>query len=507
MPRRRMRTASPSILRARVGAEREVVVAGGRTVSGPPAWTHTARALAVSSLTACVVTIGLCIAAAVPVSADASPRAVERLREYLQIDTTNPPGGEAPAARRLAEWLEQAGLEPQLLESPEGRVSVYARARADASTPDADSPAMVLVHHIDVVPAGEGWTVEPFSGRLLDERIWGRGAIDIKSLGIAQLEALDAVLRSGRPLRRDLIYLGVADEEQGGGQGAGWLVDAHPELFAGVEGVLNEGGSNRVFAGRVVWWGVEVVQKRPLWLRLRAEGRGGHGSSYMPASAGHRLLRALGRVLERPPRYRTTPAATLQLAALAGLEGKDPAAAAAHLESLFVDGLPTAPLQPGTEIFFLDSLQVTQVELADAVNVIAAVATAGLDIRLLPDTDADAYLAELRELLGPGIEVEVQLRAPTAEPSPRRGPVWRALERALGTRAPVVPTMLPGTTDSRYFRQRGIPAYGVSPFAIPSSELTGIHAADEAIPREGFLRGVETQRLILEAYALDPPAP
>ncbi|MEM7352368.1 MAG: M20/M25/M40 family metallo-hydrolase, partial [Acidobacteriota bacterium] len=237
----------------------------------------------------------------------ADPRAVGWLREYIQIDTTNPPGNEGAAVAFLAQILEREGIASQVLTSPGGRSSLYARLPASGAGASAALPsegAVVLLHHIDVVAADDSWRVEPFSGRPFEGKVWGRGALDVKGLGIAQLAAILALKDEGLPRQRDIVFLAVADEEAGGREGAAWLLEAHPELFAGVAGVLNEGGSNRVLNDRVIWWGIEVTQKRPLWLTVTATGRGGHASGLRPRSATHRLVEALARLVERPLQLR-----------------------------------------------------------------------------------------------------------------------------------------------------------------------------------------------------------
>ena len=425
-------------------------------------------------------------------------RAVDRLRSYLQIDTTNPPGNEAEAASWLAEILREGGLEPTLLESPEGRVSLVARWRA---TDGVDGPALLLMHHIDVVPAEPDWEHPPFSGRVAEGKIWGRGALDVKSLGIAQLEAILSLRAAGVRLKKDVVYLAVADEEAGGGQGAQWLLDAHPEIFDGVEAVLNEGGNNRTLQGHVALWGIEVAQKRPFWLRLTAYGRGGHASGFHPGSATHQLIRAVNRIVERPFHYRLTEPSRIYFSALSRAMGGD--GDVSGYEETFRSDDPRAGLMPGQDVYFVDTLHVTQIEGSSGPNVVSPVATARIDGRLLPDTDDAALLDEIRELVGANIEVEVVLRSDPVPPSPRDTEIWRALEDVLGTRAPVIPTFLTGTTDSRFFRARGIPSYGFSPFAIDAGDLKGIHGPNESIPVDEFLRGIETMRRVLVAYGDD----
>ncbi len=436
-------------------------------------------------------------ALATAAAAETEPETLRLLREYLQIDTTNPPGNEREGAELLAGILDREGIASRVLTSPAGRSSLYARLGSTGNSTTSGG-AIVLMHHIDVVPADGAWRVEPFSGRRLEGKIWGRGALDVKGLGIAHLAAVLDLARAGGPRVRDVIYLAVADEETGGGEGARWLLDAHPELFTDVSAVLNEGGSNRVLNDRLIWWGVEVTQKRPLWLKVTTEGRGGHASGLHPKSATHRLVAGLARLLDRPPRFRVNDAARMYLGTLARLEG-------GRTDELFRGieagkNLESLPMAPGLPIYFLDTLQVTELDNGRGSNVVSPRASASVDIRLLPDTDSDAFLAEVRELLGDELEVEVVLDAPESPASPRDHPLYLALEEILAIRGQVVPTFIAGTTDSRFFRQRGIPAYGFSPFAINVQDARGVHADDESVPVDAFLRGVETMSRILRLH-------
>lgn len=421
-----------------------------------------------------------------------SPEA-ELLADYVRLDTSNPPGGERPAAELLARKLREAGVATELYASPAGRFSLA--ARLPASRPGA--PVVVLLHHLDVVPPGEGWSGPPFAGEVRDGKLWGRGTIDDKSLGVAQLAAfLDA--RAVPDRRRELLLLAVADEEAGGGEGTRALLDRHPELFDRVEAVLNEGGQNRTVLGRTLFWGIEVAQKRPLWLRIQAQGRPGHASAVNLESAAHRLIRALARAVAAPPRWRVSPAARAYFGALAAFDPQA-RALAADLDAAIRPAGPTRALMPGMAGYFLDTFQVTRLAASDRINVIAGEASAEVDVRLLPDTDAAAYLETLRGLLGADATVEVALEAPVVAASPSDTPLFAELARALGGRTPVVPAFIAGVTDSRYFRQRGVAAYGLSPFELEVGELTSVHGPDERIPLAVFDQGVERMKRIVRA--------
>jgi acetylornithine deacetylase/succinyl-diaminopimelate desuccinylase-like protein len=418
------------------------------------------------------------------------------LQGYLAIDTSNPPGNEQRAADYLEAILAQAGIPAQRIATPTGRVNLWARLSSSSS----GGKAVVLLHHMDVVAPGPGWTVPPFAGLVKDGRLWGRGALDDKSLGIAELAAFVDLKRRGRPLARDVVFLAVADEESGGGEGTGWLLAHRPDLFAGVEGVIGEGGRNQLAGGRLLWWGIEVAQKRPLWLAVEASGRGGHASGLNPASAVHQLVAGLARVLALPPHYRVTPPARAYLQALAPLHNEHWRKILSNIDRVITDSGPRDFLLPGMANLFLDTVQVTVLSGGERINVIPEKARALIDVRLLPDTDGQALLQTLRQALGKDLDVKVILTAPPAPASPAAGRLYAALAAALGRQAPVVPAMIPGFTDSRSFRERGIPAYGLSPFVLAGSDMTGIHSTDERIPLQEIDRGVDRFRQLLLIY-------
>jgi acetylornithine deacetylase/succinyl-diaminopimelate desuccinylase-like protein len=425
--------------------------------------------------------------------------AVDWLQEYLRLDTTNPPGQEHLGAAFLLRRLRHAGIQAQLLVTPEGRTSLYARLSAAGSSKGNDG--LLLLHHLDVVPPGPGWTHAPFSGQLADGAVWGRGAIDAKSLGIAHLCAFLALQRLGEPLRRDVVFLATADEESGGQRGTQWLWQQHPDLFEGIGSVLNEGGVNRMVGDRLLWWGIEVDQKRPLWLRITASGRAGHASALNVHTASHRLIRALDALLEMPARYHVAAGPKLYLEALAPLHSGRLASRFRRLDEVVREDGFAEPLMPGMETLFLDTVQITVLEAGDRINVVAGDASAQVDVRLLPDTDSEEFLARVRQAVGKHATVEVLLSAPPGTPSSTQTPLFRLMVQHLEAEAPAVPAFIAGFTDSRYFRQRGIAAYGLSPFRLTSAELQSIHAADERISARELELGVDRVVRLVTAFA------
>jgi len=201
--------------------------------------------------------------------------AIDLLRRYLTIDTTNPPGGEIAGARFLAEVLAREGLASEIAESAPGRASLVARLPGDGAL-----GGVVLHHHIDVVYADRRyWSVDPFAGEVRDGFLYGRGALDMKGIGVLQLAAVLALKRSGTPLTRDVIFLATADEEAGSAFGAAWVAAERRHWLAGAEYALSEfGGIITDARWRTAVGAIHVSEKTALALRLTARGEPGHGS-------------------------------------------------------------------------------------------------------------------------------------------------------------------------------------------------------------------------------------
>src|SRR5438874_450462 len=226
---------------------------------------------------------------------DAQWRAVGReaaalLSQYVAINTTNPPGNELQTANWLKAVLAREGIDAQVFEPRPGKANLYARIKGDGS-----ARPLILLNHMDVVLASpEYWKVDPFAGTVQDGYLWGRGALDMKGEAITQLMSLLTLRRAGVPLKRDVIFLATADEEIGGGVGAGWFVEQQPELVWDAEFPLNEGGTIRAGpTGRIEYYGVGTTEKSPFWLRVTAHGTAGHGPRPPADHPRHRVAPAL----------------------------------------------------------------------------------------------------------------------------------------------------------------------------------------------------------------------
>ncbi len=420
--------------------------------------------------------------------------AARLLSEYLRIDTVNPPGNETRAAEWLRDVLRRDGIPAEIFESAPGRGNLYARLRGTG-----ERRALVLLRHSDVVPAApEAWSVDPLGGVIRDGHVWGRGALDMKGIAIVELVTLLAIARQGTPPARDLVLVVNADEEAGS-TGAAWFAREKGHLLADADLLINEGGSNRVADdGRTVYYSVAVTEKLPFWLRLTARGTPGHASQPRPDNAAARLVRALARVAAWETPLVLTQPAERYLRDLAGHEPDperrawlaDPAAAIASREGaafLTSDRYHNAILR--------NTVSITTLTGSDKTNVIPPVATAELDVRLLPGAEPDAFLAELRAVLADdAIEVTPIRPSRAATSSPLEGEMMEAVRGAVAAMEPealVTTPMLAGYTDSPYYRELGIHAYGLSPFRLTAGELARVHGNDERVSLENLRFGVE----------------
>ncbi len=436
--------------------------------------------------------------------AELQDRAVELLQEYIRVNTTNPPGNEARAVEFFAQIFEAEGIEYETAESAPGRGNIWARLEG------GDEPALLLLHHSDVVPADEAyWTADPTGGEIRDELIYGRGALDTKGLGIMHLQAFIALHRSGFPLRGDVIFMATADEEAGGFFGAGWLVENRPELFDNVGFVLNEGGDGTVTGDRIEF-GIEVTQKVPVWLRLVATGTPGHGSMPRTESSLTRLVRALDRLREYQFEPRILPPVDTYFKGIA-VQAEDAwRDAFSDMASAVRDPELMQRLQlenPFLAAITRNTCSITRLEGSEKINVVPPSATAEIDCRVLPDQDVDLFLAELRDVLNePAIEIET-IMAFTPAISATDTDVYQTLEavtRQWYPGAAILPSVAAGFTDSHFFRDLGIQAYGYSPAAIPIDDAPRLHGNDERISVENVRRGVAIMSEILERLAVAP---
>lgn len=430
--------------------------------------------------------------------------AVTWLQEYIRINTINPPGNETAGAEFFARIFEAEGIEYEMAESAPGRGNIWARLQG------GDEPGIVLLHHIDVVPADERfWTTDPLSGDLRDGYVYGRGALDTKTSGILHLATFLALARTETPLNRDVIFMATADEEAGGFFGAGWLVENRPELFDNVGFLLNEGGGGSDVDGTVNF-GLEVTQKVPYWLRLTATGEPGHGSRPLVSYASTEMIAALERFRLHQFEARVIPAVDVHLSGIADRHPEPWRSRFTDMAAHVGDPAVMREFQmydPGLHALTRNTCSITRFEGSNKINVVSPEVAAEIDCRLLPDQDPDAWLAEVRAVLGSEIEVEV-LMGFTPAVSSIDTDLYRAVRDVTLEEFPnagFVPQVVGGFTDSHFFRDLDITSYGYTATATPAEDSGGVHGNDERVTELNVRRGVVMTLKILERFAATRP--
>jgi acetylornithine deacetylase/succinyl-diaminopimelate desuccinylase-like protein len=422
----------------------------------------------------------------------ALPLTVELARDLIRLDTTNPPGEEHLAVELIERLLTDAHIEHARYESEPGRPNLVARVKGRG-----EAPPLLLQGHVDVVTTvNQDWRHRPFGGEIIDGYLWGRGALDMKG-GVAMLvnAALRASARGGAP--GDLILAVLADEEAGGVFGAKWIVDTHPELFAGVRHGIGEGGGEAQYLEGRRFYPIMVSEKRGCQMVVTLRGPGGHGS--IPARG--RAMAKLGDVITRLDRNRLpvhiTAPVQLQLESMrdaldeplksAMAELLDPARSDAALEKV-------GRLGAELDAVLHNTVNATIVSGGLKINVIPSAVQLHLDGRLLPGFGPDDMVRELRTVIGDEPEIEVLLVGPAQPPIDlSQFELFASILREGDPDSVPIPFLQPGATDGRHFSKLGIVTYGFLPLNNPE-DFNGsptVHAADERVPVSALEFGAE----------------
>ncbi len=401
------------------------------------------------------------------------------LQEYLRIDTSNPPGRERLACDFLGGILEREGVAYELFDPGEDRVSLRAVLKGDGSR-----PPLMLLNHTDVVPVErEYWDEEPFAGIIRNGEIWGRGTLDMKGLGVAELLTFVLLKRAGVPLARDIVFLAVADEEAGGLLGIEWLAEHHPEALE-AEFVINEGGggSTELFGVKRPVFTVTTAEKGPLWLRIVAEGRAGHGSVPHNDNPLDRLVRALGKLQEWERKAQLSPVLEEYFERLERAGIYSGGTSLKQLEQ-------TAATDVRVRALLTNTISATTATAGMKHNVIPGRAEATIDCRLLPGVDPDSFEAEVTRVIDdPKVRLE-RVFAGASDTSPHDTELFATIEsvvRELVEDAVVTPGVTAGFTDSRVFRNQGVVAYGFSGGLTPPSLARTVHGHNERMTLDSF---------------------
>ena len=432
-----------------------------------------------------------------------SSEAVELIQTLIRnqcVNTGDPDSGhEWRSAQALRSYLEEAGADLETYEPAPGRESLVVRIEGS----DPQAPSLLLLGHTDVVPVTPAdWRRDPFGGELVDGEVWGRGAIDMLNLTCTMAAAIAELVRTGFRPRGTVVYAAVADEEAGGFHGAGWLAE-HAADVVGCDYVITESGGHVTRPEGRTAVTIAVAEKGVAWRRLRVRGTPGHGS--MPYGVDNALIKT-AEIVRRLARYTSEP--VLDDIWQGWVAGQDD----------LTDEQRAALLDPGRVEDAIAGLEPRMAKQAHAcihttfspnmvtggvkINVIPDEVVLDVDIRTLPGEDDAAVQAHLAEALGKLIDdvtVEPLRWSSGATRSPTDTPLYEALGRVVGHAYPgatLLPRLMVGGTDARFFRQRGAVAYGFGLFSpgVTQADLsTRFHGIDERVD-------VESLRLTTDAW-------
>lgn len=425
-----------------------------------------------------------------PVSAGL-PKPQELLQEYLRIDTTNPPGNEMKSALFLEKIFKRHDIPVQVFDLGEGRANLMATLQGDGSL-----PPLILLHHMDVVPADKNfWKHDPFSGVIDNGEIYGRGSVDIKGKGIVDLMVMLKLKEEGIKLKRDIIYLAVADEENNS-LGSKTIIKEKGELLKKAQFLIDEGATAKL--GRYY---VSLGEKSPLWLTLTFRGKTGHASIPHGDNPVEKAIEAGKKLISF--------AARMPLKVVPGTEKylelnvkKDYLTFPGH-KGNFKNSLRSQTflkalaLDPELNALMRNTVTITGLVGSDKVNTIPNQAKIRIDCRLLPGTSKDQFLDRIRKVVGKEVDIKIDEYYPAYFTSAKSS-FLTALKKVVGEDK-VVSTLLTSSTDSSLFRALGIEVFGFETYPLTQELISTAHGNDERLPVKSLEQGIDTlQRLVIE---------
>jgi acetylornithine deacetylase/succinyl-diaminopimelate desuccinylase-like protein len=423
------------------------------------------------------------------------------LSDLIRINTTNPPGKETTAATFVAQYLVKEGFESEIIESAPGRGSVVSRLKGSG-----EKPNLLLLSHLDVVAANPAeWTVDPFAGTVKDGYVYGRGAYDMKGMTAVEVFTLLLLKRNNIPLKGDVVLAATADEEKGGEEGAGYLLSHHKEKVW-CPYVLNEGGGLAIPQKKGNVYPVQTAEKGILWLKIKAKGIPGHGST--PNTADNAIVR-INKVITKLGEYKpdTVYVPTLKqfLTEIAKINPdyevdfsrllSNPKQSEQILDELAkTDKALAEEIRPRTKT----TITPTMINGGAKENIIPSECEAVFDCRVLPGQSVSETLSVIKNLLRDvgmdRLSFEI-IQMHDGNESTAQTPLYSIISSVLKEFEPscgVTPTLTTGGTDSRFFRERGSVCYGFHPMRPdePNDLLEKrMHGIDERITIENLVFG------------------
>jgi acetylornithine deacetylase/succinyl-diaminopimelate desuccinylase-like protein len=428
---------------------------------------------------------------------------IEVLGDLIRIDSTNPPGNETAAINLIRSLLEQNGISTETLARDASRPNLVARIAGRG-----EAPPLLLQGHVDVVPThDQQWDHDPFGGEIIDGYMWGRGTLDMKGPVVMMLHAFIRLAASAKPPAGDIILAIVSDEEDSGYFGARFLVEEHPQLFAGVKYSIGEFGGFSFPMGGERFCPIQVAERLSIRFELTINAEGGHGSMPRRGAAMSKLGTMLTALDKKRMPIHISPATAMMIE---GMVEHTTGVSQRVLKMLLSERSAVAAfrLMPGQlgvmEPLFRNTVSPTIVRGGDKHNVIPGRVTLTLDGRMIPSSTPEQMVRELRAIVGKDVAIDYTADGKPGPARPDLG-LFPLLARAMTTRDPdlvPLPFMMPAVTDGRWFAELGIQPYGFTPLLLPEEfefqKLT--HAANERVPVAAIETGADIMYDLLQRY-------
>jgi len=420
---------------------------------------------------------------------------VDIFQQYLRIDTSNPPGDVRKAAIWFADIFEEEGIAFETFTVSDDPRRMHVLAELPGMNPDLKP--LLLLNHMDVVPVDEDfWSEKPFEGELRDGSVYGRGAIDMKGLGIMELMAMLQLHREGWRPERTIKFLAVADEEILGELGASWMIKHHWDKLD-PEWVWDEGGigSTDSFPG-VSAFAIAVAQKKSFWVEMVVEGKSGHGMRPYKDHPNEILVKALTKIVEWDTPLEINSVVDEMFnrmgEGIGGGQGFVMKSLDNELVRFFAGGI-VADVSPSTNAMLRNTISLTMLNSGYKTNIIPEKATATLDIRLLPDVEPEDFITDLKTVVNDDRVQFISKRTPRNKfVSNWNTDFFDTLTDELVREKPdavVMPFMTIGGTDSQFFQAKGVDTYGLIPVMVAETDIQSIHGIDESLSIENLMMG------------------
>ncbi len=428
---------------------------------------------------------------------------VKLLSNLIQADTSNPPGNESNAAGLLKDWLWERGIKSEIIDYEKGRGNLISRIKGSG-----EGPSLLLLSHTDVVPADPSrWKVSPFSGAVKGGYVWGRGALDMKSMVAVETVVFSEM--ADRELKGDLVLAATADEEKGGSGIKTMLEKSREKIIA--DYVINEGGGEGILTKKGWLFDIQTAERGVFWYRVHTKGSPAHGSvPGLGVNAIDRMRPLLNRVSEFKGASERVEPSWRHVESLLKMMGLADEEVSINNIDILLDGLAETDKGLGESAKSMLRVTMTPTVIQGGVkeNVVPYECTLTVDCRVPPGYSTERVKRMIRDLFQ-GLEYElefIQESEPTV--SPVDTPLYRAIESSLLKLVPgarLEPTTMTGGTDSRYFRKMGIPAYGFQPLMVEGNYYDWsrmVHGDNERISIENLVFCYRVLKQVVESFMI-----